>query len=404
MKTENVILIIADISGYTRFMLEHQKALIHSQMIISALLNLLVQQAEPPLEVVELEGDAVFMFALPAGRDSSTKSIGEQLLKFFKIFKQKAGELQAYSMCLCNACTNISNLKLKIVVHSGEAVFNKIGRFNRLSGVDVITVHRLLKNSVAADEYILATESAISELNFPEKFAMTAMEEVYDVGPIKTYVGLPEAGNAAFTPKIAAQDFSTSNVGLEILRYEIRREYTEVAETPQKGFHFHTGSALAEMLEYDPQWYAAIPAEAAASFAGTGNPFSVGTIRRGDYIVDVGSGAGFDSLIAAHFTGPTGRVVGVEMTPAMLNKARVASTGLSHVEFREGLAESLPLPGEWADLVISNGVINLCPDKPAVFREMHRVLKPGGRLQIGDIVVQKAVSEEAKRNIDLCTG
>lgn len=406
MKTESVVLIIADISGYTRFMLDHQKALVHSQMVISELLNLLVQQAGPPLEVVELEGDAVFMYALKTDHAAARKKIGAQLLEFFAVFRRKTEELQAYSMCFCNACRNIAKLKLKIVVHSGEAVFSKIGQFNRLSGVDVITVHRLLKNSVAAREYLLATESAMADLEFPEPLEMIATEEAYDVGALKTCAYLPAAGRPVAAHKTAAPPLFPSHVGREILRYEIRREYSEVANTPGKGFHFHTGGALAQMLDYEAHWCNTIPTPAVASFAGTGNPFAVGEIRRGDHVLDVGSGAGFDSLIAAHLVGPTGRVVGVDMTPAMLHKARAAATaaGLRQVEFKEGYAESLPLPDAWADVVISNGAINLCPDKPAVFREMYRVLKPGGRLQIADLVVRKAISEKAKKNIDLWTG
>ena len=410
MKPEKVVLLIADISGYTQFMLSHQKALAHSQMIISELLNLLVEQVEPPLELVELEGDAVFMHVV---KEDSTESwgaikreIGEQLLRFFKVFGEKVGELGAYSVCLCNACTNIDKLKLKIIVHSGEVLFYKIGNFNRLSGVDVITVHRLLKNSVEADEYMLMTESAYSDIEFPQQIEVVEGEEAYDVGTIKTYTFFPPA-STKYTKDAAVQLFSASSVGLEILRHEVRQEYTEVvATTPEKGFHFHTGRPLATLLGYDNAWVDALPASAVESFAGTGNPFSLGEIQSGERVVDVGSGAGFDSLIAAQFVGPTGRVVGVEMTPAMLQNARnaAAEAGLNQVEFKEGYAESLPLPDCWADVIISNGAVNLCPEKSIVFGEMYRVLKPGGRLQIGDIMVQRAVPEEAKKDIDLWTG
>ena len=123
-------------------------------------------------------------------------------------------------------------------------------------------------------------------------------------------------------------------------------------------------------------------------------------------MVDVGCGAGFDSFIAGHLVGEGGRVVGVDMTHEMLDKARTgaAEAGVGNVDFREGLAESLPVDSGWADVVISNGVVNLCPDKRAVFREMNRVLKPGGRIQVGDIIVQKAVPDSAKEDIDLWTG
>jgi SAM-dependent methyltransferase len=190
------------------------------------------------------------------------------------------------------------------------------------------------------------------------------------------------------------------------LREAIRDEYAEVASHPEKGFHFHTGRPLARMLEYADEWLEGIPETSIESFAGTGNPFSLGELRAGERVVDVGCGAGIDSLIAAKKVGPEGRVIGVDMTPSMLEKARqaVRETGLANVEFREGYAEALPVEDGWADVIISNGVLNLMPDKGAVLEGMSRVLKPGGRLQIGDILVQKAVPESAKRKIDLWTG
>lgn len=193
---------------------------------------------------------------------------------------------------------------------------------------------------------------------------------------------------------------------VDTLRQAIQEEYAEVAANPDKGFHFHTGRPLARMLEYADEWLEGIPESSMESFAGTGNPFSLGGILPGERVVDVGCGAGVDSLVAAKMAGPTGRVIGVDMTPSMLEKARHAAdeTGLANVEFREGYAEELPVPDGWADVVISNGVLNLMPDKAAALEEMARVLEPGGRLQIGDILVQKAVPESAKRKIDLWTG
>lgn len=190
------------------------------------------------------------------------------------------------------------------------------------------------------------------------------------------------------------------------LREAIRDEYAEVASHPEKGFHFHTGRPLARMLEYADEWLEGIPETSIESFAGTGNPFSLGELRAGERVVDVGCGAGIDSLIAAKKVGPDGRVIGVDMTPSMLEKARRAAveTGLANVEFKEGYGEALPVEDGWADVVISNGVLNLMPDKSAALQEMSRVLKPDGRLQIGDILVQKAVPESAKRKIDLWTG
>ncbi len=196
------------------------------------------------------------------------------------------------------------------------------------------------------------------------------------------------------------------NVDVETLREAIRGEYAEVAENPEKGFHFHTGRPLAKKLGYSDDLIAAVPESSIPSLAGTGNPFSLGQIAIGEKVVDVGSGAGFDSFIAAHLVEERGQVIGVDMTDEMLAKARASASqaGVGNVEFRQGLAESLPVDSEWADVVISNGVVNLCPDKRAVFEEMHRVLKPGGRIQIGDIIVQEAVPESAKEDIDLWTG
>jgi len=202
------------------------------------------------------------------------------------------------------------------------------------------------------------------------------------------------------------QPLTVPNVDVETLREAIRDEYAEVAENPEKGFHFHTGRPLAKKLGYSDDLIAAVPESSIPSLAGTGNPFSLGQIASGEKVVDVGSGAGFDSFIAAHLVGERGRVVGVDMTDEMLSKARASAreAGVGNVDFRQGFAESLPVESEWADVVISNGVVNLCPDKRAVFGEMHRVLKPGGRIQIGDIIVQDAVPNSAKDDIDLWTG
>jgi len=176
--------------------------------------------------------------------------------------------------------------------------------------------------------------------------------------------------------------------------------------TPEQGFHFHTGRPLTRMLGYQDVWLEGIPEAAVESFAGTGNPFSTGDIRPGEYVVDVGCGAGMDSLIAAKMVAPVGKVIGVDMTPAMLAKAQYSAEAaqLSNTEFREGYAESLPVSDGWANVIISNGVLNLLPDKAAALNEMARVLRPGGRLQIGDILVQKAVPDSARRKIDLWTG
>jgi arsenite methyltransferase len=190
------------------------------------------------------------------------------------------------------------------------------------------------------------------------------------------------------------------------LRMAIQEEYSLVALEPQRGFHFHTGRTLAHLLGYPDEWFVDLPESSIESFAGTGNPLSLGALNPGEKVVDIGSGAGFDSLIAARMVSSAGQVVGIDMTPAMLEKARSAAqeAEINNVEFRHGYAETLPIEDSWADVVISNGVLNLMPDKPAALQEMARVLKPGGRLQIGDILVQKTVPESAKRKIDLWTG
>jgi SAM-dependent methyltransferase len=202
------------------------------------------------------------------------------------------------------------------------------------------------------------------------------------------------------------QAVEEQKLNIDDLRQAISEEYTVVALDPGRGFHFHTGRPLARMVGYSEEWLVGIPERSVESFAGTGNPFSLGTIRPAECVVDVGCGAGIDSLIAAGMVGPYGRVIGVDMTPAMLEKARRAAdeAGLTNVEFRRGYAEALPIPDGWADVVISNGVLNLMPDKSAALREMARVLKPEGRLQIADILVQKPVPEDAKEDIELWTG
>ncbi len=195
-------------------------------------------------------------------------------------------------------------------------------------------------------------------------------------------------------------------VDREELRARISDKYRDVALNPELGFHFHTGAPLAAMLGYPGEVVAALPPGTVDSFAGTGNPFLFGDLHPGEVVVDIGCGAGFDTLIAASHVGPGGRVLAVDMTPEMRAKAAEGARrlGYAHVEVLDGYAENLPVADGAADVVISNGVINLCPDKQAVFREMYRVLKPGGRTQVGDILVHKEVPQEAKDDIELWSG
>jgi SAM-dependent methyltransferase len=200
----------------------------------------------------------------------------------------------------------------------------------------------------------------------------------------------------------------TSSVLLDVdvLRTAIQEEYAEVAACPMKGFHFHTGRFLTDRLGYPADRVDGLPDPVVESFAGVGNPFSWGDLAPGETVVDLGCGAGFDTILAAQIVGAEGRVIGIDMTPAMLNKARrnTELLGLGNVDLREGYLEELPVADATADVVISNGVINLCPDKATVLAEAFRVLKPGGRLQIADIIVAKAVPDGAKQDISLWTG
>jgi len=199
---EPVLLILADISGYTRYMTANSKTLAHSQIIITELIKSIIKQVELPLEVAKLEGDAVFLYCR---KQKSTKSwretrriIGEKLLTFFRMFGEKVLELSRSNTCSCNACTHIERLRLKLVVHSGEALFHQVLHFVELAGVDVIIVHRLLKNSVTSNQYLLMTEAAKQDVEFPEPMHLTPGVETYeDIGKIKTLIFLPDAASAA---------------------------------------------------------------------------------------------------------------------------------------------------------------------------------------------------------------
>jgi arsenite methyltransferase len=194
-------------------------------------------------------------------------------------------------------------------------------------------------------------------------------------------------------------------IDVDLLKGEIKKTYSSVSQEPAKDFVFPTGRAWAEDLGY-PEELANVPELAVESFAGVANPWQLGRLAPGERVLDLGSGAGTDSLIAAQMVGAGGGVTGIDMTPEMLAKARAAAAemGAANVEFVEAEAERLPFADAGFDVVISNGVIDLIPDKDAVFAELHRVLAPGGRMQIADVTIQNPVSAEGRRNIDLWTG
>jgi arsenite methyltransferase len=196
------------------------------------------------------------------------------------------------------------------------------------------------------------------------------------------------------------------DIDVETLKCEIKKTYAQVSAEPETDFIFPTGRAWAVDLGYPPDLLARVPDGSAESFAGVANPFSLGALEPGEHVLDLGSGAGTDSLVASQMVGADGTVSGVDMTPEMVAKARAsaAELGAENVEFVESEAERLPFADSSFDVVISNGVIDLIPDKDAVFAELRRVLRPGGRLQLADVTIQRPVSEEGRRNIDLWTG
>jgi arsenite methyltransferase len=199
---------------------------------------------------------------------------------------------------------------------------------------------------------------------------------------------------------------SSTGVDVVLLKQEIKKTYASVSQEPDRDFMFPTGRAWAADLEYPEALLAQVPEGSAESFAGVANPFSLGELEPGERVLDLGCGAGLDSLVAAQMVGPEGSVTGIDMTPEMLTKARAGAEqlGVGNVTFVEGEVERLPFPDDSFDVAISNGVIDLVPDKDAVFAELQRVLVPGGRIQIADVTIQQPVSEAGKRDIDLWTG
>jgi hypothetical protein len=224
-RTERVILILADISGYTKFMLANQTAIVHGQMVITKLLEEIIHEVEIPLEVKEIEGDAVFLYAIKpndeAEWEETRRLIGRKLVGFFEAFARGILAGSEFALCPCPSCQNIDQLKLKIVVHSGEAVFHKIAHFSDISGVDVILAHRLLKNSIPSDEYVLMTESAYRELEFSSEVEVKRGEEHYEgFGTIRTYTYLTEGASApeeAAVERLYAKRGQAFKTGLRML-------------------------------------------------------------------------------------------------------------------------------------------------------------------------------------------
>jgi protein-L-isoaspartate O-methyltransferase len=403
---QDVIFFIADISGYTRFVVANEKEMAHSQIIIRDLINTIISEIRAPMQVIRLEGDAIFLYVDkgdPLIRwELVQPALLETLITFFRVFSNKIAELTLHKICNCNACNNVDLLKLKIVAHSGKTMFFNINDILELSGTAPIVIHRLLKNSVTADEYVLMTESALEDLLVSRDDVETGSESYDELGTINTFVYYPPP----LEPYNPEGTSHYPQIFVDTLRSEVKKEYAVVAKDPQQGFHFHTGRRLAEMLDYDDQLLDQFPEKVVESFAGTGNVFKLGEIKPGEYVLDIGCGAGLDSLIAARMVGPEGRVIGVDMTPEMVEKAcqNAVEAGVENIEFIEDYSEQLPVPTEWADVIISNGAINLSPDKELVFNEMLRILKSGGRLQIADILVQKVVPNSARNNLDLWAG
>jgi len=196
------------------------------------------------------------------------------------------------------------------------------------------------------------------------------------------------------------------DLDVQRLRSEIATLYTKVARDPDGEFHFHRGPEYAAaFLGYDYTELEALPAECSRSFAGIGNPHLIGPLQAGETVLDIGCGAGMDLMLAARRIGPNGKAIGIDMTPEMRDRARSAAEilGLGQVEVVEGDATSLPLPDASVDVVISNGVLNLVPEKEEAFADIVRILRPGGRLHLADIAVQAPLSEDIRRNIDLWT-
>jgi len=397
---------IADISGYTKFIFSNEKEISHSQMVIRELITTLLEKIVEPLQIIRIEGDAIFFFVFKDDPKTPWDALSEQItLKlelFFKVFAHKMAELNLHKVCHCTACINIENLKLKVVVHSGPAAFYRVNDYQELTGTSPIVIHRLLKNSLNSDEYLMFTEPAYNDLTLSDKKVEEGVESYDDIGDINTFVYYPDPPE----PYVHLSNSKPPAIFLETLRAEVSKEYAQVATNPELGFHSHTGRRLTELLGYKDEWLEDLPERVIESFAGTGNPFDPGELNPGENVVDAGCGAGLDCLISSRMVGEGGQVIGVDMTDEMVEKATINSATMKseNVSIREGVLEELPVEDEWADVVISNGAINLAPQKEAVFREFYRVVKPGGRVHLSDILVDRPIPDAAKRNIELWTG
>jgi hypothetical protein len=319
---KDVVFFIADISGYTRFIVSNEKEMVHSQIIVRDLINTIISEIKAPMQVIRLEGDAIFLYVDkgdPLVRWELVRAtLLDTLITLFRVFSNKISELTIHKICNCNACSNVDQLKLKIVAHSGKTMFFNINDILELSGTAPILIHRLLKNSVTADEYVLMTESAFEDLMVAREDVELGTESYAELGIINTFIYYPP-------PPEPFHPDSTVNypqVFIDTLRAEVTKEYGVVATDPEQGFHFHTGRRLADMLDYDDELLNQFPEKVIESFAGTGNVFKLGEIKPGEYILDVGCDAGLDSLIAARMVGNEGKVIGVDMTPEMIAKAR----------------------------------------------------------------------------------
>ncbi len=274
-----VVFFIADISGYTRFVVSNEKDMAHSQIIIRDLINTILAEIKAPMQLIRLEGDALFLYVDkgdPLLRWELVRAtLLETLIEFFQLFSNKIAELTLHKICNCNACNNVERLKLKVVAHSGKTMFFHINDILELSGTAPIVIHRLLKNSVTADEYVLMTESAFEDLMVPFEDVETGSESYAELGTIKTYIYYPPQ------PEPYRPDDTSRypQVFVDTLRAEIKDEYAVVANAPEEGFHFHTGRRLARMLGYDDEILDTFPEVVIESFAGTGNVFTLGEIK-----------------------------------------------------------------------------------------------------------------------------